>query len=103
MSVPRPRLYLAPRARRDIRQIRLYGRREWGEERSDAYQAALALGLQRLQDFPRIGVPRDDLRPGLRSLRVRDHQLLYRIDADVINVLRVVHVRQDTTAILDDT
>jgi toxin ParE1/3/4 len=61
----------------------------------NVYSAALSRGFETLRDYPRLGVARDDLAPGLRSLAVEQHRILYRIKDDVIHVLRVVHFRQD--------
>ena len=102
MSARRMRLELAPRARRDIRSIRLFGLQQWGQERADSYHEALTRGLQLLRDNPRLGPARDDLRPGLRGLRVEQHRILYRIEGDTVVVLRIVHVRQDAAGQLDE-
>ena len=44
---------------------------------------------------PRIGRPRDDLAPGVRSLPVSQHTILYRIESAAIRVPRILHVRRD--------
>jgi plasmid stabilization system protein ParE len=75
MSAPRPGLIIAPRAQRDFRSIRLYGLREWGTARADAYQAALVKGFERSRDYPPIGKARDDLEPGLRTWPAQHHVL----------------------------
>jgi toxin ParE1/3/4 len=95
MSAHRRRIELARRARRDLQGIRLYGLAQWGEERANAYHDALTKGFAMLQDFPELGVARDDLRPGLRSLQVEQHRILYRIRGETIRVLRIIHGRQD--------
>jgi toxin ParE1/3/4 len=95
MSARRLRLELAPRAQRDLLGIRLYTVEQWGEDQADTYLAALNKCFETLRDHPRIGVTRDDLRPGLRSFAVEQHLILYRIGGEAIYVLRVVHGRQD--------
>lgn len=95
MSVPKPRLTIAPRAQRDIRSIRLYGLKQWGEARADAYLAALTSGFERLQDHPMIGQARDDLGSDLRGWTVEHHVLYYRVKDDLIEVVRILHQRAD--------
>lgn len=95
MSARKPRLIVAPRAQRDIRNIRVYGLNQWGEAQADAYHTALTKGFERLQDHPLIGKARDDLRAGLRSWPVEHHVLYYRIKDDVIEVVRILHERAD--------
>ena len=54
-----------------------------------------------LATHPHIGRPRDeDLRPGLRSFAVGAYVILYRIDADDVLVLRVIHGGRDIQALL---
>ena len=95
MSARRLRLELAPRAQRDLLGIRLYTVEQWGEDQADTYLAALNKGFETRRDYPRIGVARDDLRPGLRGFSVEQHLILYRINGETIHVLRVVHGRQN--------
>jgi toxin ParE1/3/4 len=95
MSAPRLRLVISPRAQRDFRSIRLYGLREWGKERADAYQTALTHGFERLRDYPQIGKAREDLKTGLRVWPIEHHVLYYRIKADAIEIARILHERAD--------
>ncbi len=101
MSAHRSRLQLSAQARRDITGIRAYSRQQWGEQQANAYSATLARGFEALRDNPDLGVTRDDLAPGIRSLLVEQHRIIYRIKGDVIRVLRVVHYRQDESQQID--
>jgi addiction module RelE/StbE family toxin len=49
--------------------------------------------VDRLTRFPMIGAQRDRLAPGLRSIRVRPfrHLLIYRVAADEIDLIRLLH------------
>jgi toxin ParE1/3/4 len=68
---------------------------------ADAYSVRLRGFLARLDDFPRRGAPRDDLRPGTRSLVFeRTIIIFYRIDVSVVTILRIVHGARDQ-ALLD--
>jgi toxin ParE1/3/4 len=48
-----------------------------------------------------IGVARDDLRLGYRSIGVNSHRLFYRLDGDDIELIRVLHMRMDFGGQLD--
>ena len=50
-----------------------------------------------LAEFPGLGRPRDGLRPGVRSFRVRRfrHLIFYRVTADEIVLLRILHGAHD--------
>jgi toxin ParE1/3/4 len=51
----------------------------------------------RLTDFPDMGAPRDELRLGLRSLRVRPfkHLVFYRTEGANVVLIRLLHGAQD--------
>ncbi len=54
-----------------------------------------------LNVFPNRGVPRDDLRPGLRTVSFRGRVIIaYVVDTDVITVLAILYAGQDIEAIL---
>lgn len=49
--------------------------------------------VERLRGFPMAGAPRENLAPGLRSIRLRPyrHIVFYRVDADEIMLVRLLH------------
>jgi toxin ParE1/3/4 len=47
-----------------------------------------------------MGRPREDLRPGLRSIAVERYVLFYRVSAAAVEILRVLHSSRDMDAIL---
>ena len=88
-------LIVSPRANRDIDAILLHSLETWGERQKDAYKAALDRALRELVDFPEMGRSRDDLGPGVRSRRVEQHVIFYRVDTGSIRVLRILHGRRE--------
>jgi len=74
---------LAPLAQDDYADIRLYT------------EEALARALDALADNPLLGRARDDLRPGARTLRVREHVIVYDVTPDLVRVARILHGRRD--------
>jgi toxin ParE1/3/4 len=48
---------------------------------------------------PMVWRARDELIPGLRSIAVRPYAIFYRIAADNIEIVRVLHERRDLAAI----
>lgn len=100
MSAHRLRIEIAPRARRDIRSIRLYGLAHWDEHRADSYSEAIQESFERIRENPQLGIVRKDLVPGLRAHRVNRHVIFYRINDDVIEVVRILHERQDASSTL---
>lgn len=95
MSAPRLRLAVTRRAANDLRTIRRYTRKHWGAAQASDYEEAIHVALETLREYPEIGKARDDLRPNLRSHPVLSHVIVYRVDGDTLNVLRIVHQRMD--------
>ncbi len=95
MSARKPRLIIAPRARQDLRSIRLYGLKPWGSAQATSYLATLSDGFSRLQNHPLIGRSRDDLGPGLRSWPIGHHVIYYQRGTDQLEIVRILHQRID--------
>jgi toxin ParE1/3/4 len=95
------RTRFAAQARRDLRGIVRSTTERWDAEQSDAYLATLGAAFERLAEFPNLGRPRDDIRPGIRGHPSREHIILYRADEKGVIVLRVVHRRTDLLHALD--
>jgi len=73
----------------------------WGEQQAARYHAEIEQALASLSHYPHLGRRKDDLRGGLRSFRVGEHGILYRVGDDAVRVLRVLHERMDATHHLD--
>lgn len=59
----------------------------------------LTAKYRHLADFPEIGAPRDQLRPGLRVLIFRDYASYYRIEGRTVVIVRVLHGHRDIAAL----
>lgn len=98
MSARRAAVRLSREADRDVLEILAYTERVWGAKQRATYQTALVRALDRLSRYPESGRPRDDRFPGCRSLQVEQHVIyFYQPDPDEIEVLRILHQRQDAT------
>ncbi len=91
----RRRLHLTADAQADLRSILRYTARQWDIRQRDIYRGHLDEGMNTLLEFPDRGHERDDLYPGCRALRVKQHVLYYRLTETHVIVGRVLHVRQD--------
>lgn len=89
------KLVLTDKASADLAVIRDYTRRSWGPAKARSYLRDIRDRLRLLVQFPELGQPRDDIRPGVRSVVCRSHLAFYRIDKDAVTILRVLHVSQD--------
>jgi len=89
------KLIISPAARNDLQKIYQYGSLNWGNSRATNYLDNLKEQLWSLTKHPKMGIKRDDLIPGVRSLAVDRHVVFYRSQKQQLEVIRVLHGRQD--------
>ncbi len=93
--MPTHTLLIAPAAKADLQDIYQYGLQQWGQKQSDNYLQNLKEQLWMLARQPFVGAERPELLPGMRSLPVASHILFYSVTPDAVEVIRVLHGRQD--------
>lgn len=90
-----PQLVIAPAAKNDLKDIYQYGLRQWGQARSESYLSTLKSQFWLLTQQPLMGSERPELLPDARSLPINSHTLFYRVTANRVEIIRVLHGRQD--------
>ena len=95
--MPTHQLIIAPAAKADLKDIYQNGLRQWGQAQSGRYLENIKAQLQLLSitEQPLMGVERSDLLPGARSLTIESHTLFYRVTTGTVEIIRVLHGRQD--------
>jgi|SRR5215213_10114597 len=88
----------APLARKDLSDIWRYFARVGSIEVADNLLREINRAAVRVGQHPLMGRPRDELAPGLRSVLVHPHLVLYRV-SDAVEIARVVHQRRDLAAV----
>jgi toxin ParE1/3/4 len=87
---------LAPQARAELSNIWNYIARENGNAAvADGVIDDITERFHLLAQYPRMGRPRDDLRPGLCSFPVGQYVIIYMIDDEDVQILHVFHGCQD--------
>lgn len=89
-------LVIAPAARSDLKEIYQYGLRQWGQAQSESYLSTIKDQFWLLTQQPLMGTERPELLPDARSLPIKSHTLFYRVSANKVEIIRVLHGRQDT-------
>ncbi|TVR08219.1 MAG: type II toxin-antitoxin system RelE/ParE family toxin [Phormidium sp. GEM2.Bin31] len=95
------RYIISPPALRDLQEIidRLSGiRLEAGEQFLSQFEA----WCQRLRSFPTIGKPYDGLSVGLRGVILERYILFYRVNDEVVEIVRVVDGRRDLISLFNN-
>ena len=91
------KLVLAPEAKKDLRDIYAFGKKQWGLAQSNRYLDLIKAQFRTLTEQPFVGIERPDLSDGYRSFSVGSHVVFYREAANSIEIIRVLHSRQDPT------
>ena len=94
------RIALRPRAEADLDAIWNYTVAEWGRGQAVAYLEALNAVFGTLAEFPDMARLRTDITPPVRLHPHRAHLVIYRADAETLDVIRVLAARSDWMAVL---
>lgn len=95
------RIRRLPRAIRDVDDI-------WLHIAADDPVAAnrmverLTAGVARLADYPESGTARPELGTGARSVVVGRYLVLYRINGECVDIVRVMHGAREIVRVLED-
>ena len=88
-------LTISSAARGDLRNIYRFGRKRWGGQRASLYLEELKNQIWMLVSNAYTGKSRDDVLPGVRGFVVGQHVIFYRLVRDRIEIVRILHGRQD--------
>ncbi len=93
-----PKIRISSAAQGDLTQIWL-NVAEYSERSAETLTHDIQRRLRRLEDFPEIGSPRDNLFGGCRLLVIRRYLVLYRYDQplDEVHVVRILEGERDLT------
>ncbi|HBR99380.1 MAG TPA: type II toxin-antitoxin system RelE/ParE family toxin [Gammaproteobacteria bacterium] len=91
----RYQLVIAPAAKNDLKDIYHYGLRQWGKSRAERYLVAIKKQFWLLTQQPLMGTERPELPLDTRSLSIGSHTLFYRVTTNKVDIIRILHGRQD--------
>jgi toxin ParE1/3/4 len=83
----------------DLLSIWRYGADEWSPIAADDHLRDIETTSRMLLEVPNLGKSRDELLRGVRSITADPHIIYYRISTQGIEVLRVLHQREDVSEI----
>jgi len=99
MVSPDRQLIWAGAAEDDLSAIWQYSADEWSPSTADDYLQDIAFTCNLLLEEPELGRARDELLSGARSLPLGSHVIFYRPAPRRIEILRVLHQREDISDI----
>ena len=87
----------------DLSDIWHYGADNWGIEQADRYADGLFSLFDLLSDFPEMARERDEFSPPVRIHPSGVHLVIYRMEGQGIEIIRILHAHQNLMAyLLDD-
>lgn len=87
-------LAFSPAAQADIDEIWEYSAENWGPDQADRYTDEIRDACHALADGSRHGRP-VDVRPGYLKSSTGSHMIYFRDVGDLLEIIRVLHVRRD--------
>lgn len=97
-----PQLIWSPQARTNLQDIWSYYAKEASLEVADQVLERIAKSCELLLRFPERGRRCDELLDGARFLVVGPHLAFYRINGENVEVLHVLHGKQDRERLRED-
>ncbi len=92
---------LTPQAKADLDDIWNYTAKQWNTEQAEAYMRALDATFHLLVLNPRLGRNIDDVRKGYFKFPTASHILIYRMNKEQVEIVRILHKSSDVEAWLE--
>ena len=93
---------LSPAALRDLDAIWDYTAQRWSVAQAETYIRGLTADMDLLVQEPRLARESHLIRPPVRLYRSGSHLIVYRTATSWLEILRIVHVRQNWVSILNE-
>lgn len=90
-------LKLSPKARQDFVDILRYTGEAWGQNQLLIYRNKIDDALKVIGINPEIGLGRNDLPSTHLVYLVGSHIIVYRVNADSIGIVRILHQRMSVS------
>jgi toxin ParE1/3/4 len=85
------RLSVSAAAKADLAALHDYGVEHYGDRHAAAYLTDLTDTLDRIAEWPEAARIRTDVRPAVRLLARRAHNIFYDVRQDHVEIVRILH------------
>lgn len=79
----------------DLENIEVYEVMNFGSAVANKYMARLKYSIDHLKHFPQLVRPHPELKSNARALPIGVHIVIYRFSDENIDIIRIVHQRQN--------
>lgn len=98
-----PRLIYAPKALDDLQEVKAYVAKQFGGDTAKACIKEITSTARQLETFPEEGPCLEDLieyPTDYHYLVVKPNYIFYRIEGDIVRIIRILNEKQDFLQIL---
>ena len=98
-----PRLIYAPKALDDLQEVKAYVAKQFGGDKAKSCVKEITSTVRQLETFPEEGLSLEDLieyPTDYHYLVVKPNYIFYRIDDDIVGIIRILNDKQDFLQIL---
>ena len=89
------RYEITQKARSDLIGIWEYTYENWSHQQADKYYEILIEKIEEIASRPHIGRNYERIKVGLKGVAIKSHIVFYRIENDIVEIIRVLHQRMD--------
>ena len=82
-------------ANNDLESIWEYTFTNWSNEQADIYVNQIITQINKVCNNPEIGRQIFDIKPNHRMIKINFHFIVYKVDAEILKINRIVHERMD--------
>ena len=86
----------------DLEEIWLYTADKWSIEQADRYYHLIFDEIKFICKYPGAGKNMEPVRKGYRAAKVKFHLIFYKVEKDIVQIIRVLHERMDIENQLDN-
>ena len=86
---------LSPAAQADLEDIWDYTVRRWGETQAEDYTRNIQAACEALSEGTMISRSAEEIRAGYRKVTVGSHVMFFRMQSDVVEIIRILHQSMD--------
>lgn len=89
------RYALSPAAQGDLESIWDYSLRHWGEAQAETYTRSIQAACEALAKGTLVSRSAEATRAGYRKVAVGSHVMFFRMQEDVVEIMRILHQSMD--------
>ncbi|VAW37114.1 hypothetical protein MNBD_GAMMA01-1817 [hydrothermal vent metagenome] len=78
-------------AKQDLKFIRKYTMKKWGEHQTIKYLTGLSQTIQLIKKNPLLGTPKQDIRESAYGFVYKNHVIYYQFDRNKVVIAAVLH------------